>query len=106
MTLDREPIEIALFLQEYRLLHRYVNGVDIEEDVFRSRYIAAGLERIFACSSGSESGIALFLLFLGALDFSELSQATGRLELLGPFPFRTSKNHMTPKRKTIICFSN
>ena len=78
MTLDRESIEIALFLQEYRQLHRYINGVDIEEDVFRSRYIAAGLERIFACSSGSESGIALFLLFLGALDYSELSQATGR----------------------------
>ena len=57
--------------------------MDIEEDVFRSRYIAAGLERIFACSSESESGIALFLLFLGALDYSELSQATGRLELLG-----------------------
>ena len=71
-----------MFLQEYRQLHRYINGVDIEEDVFRSRYIAAGLERIFACSSESESGIALFLI-LGALDYSELSQATGRLELLG-----------------------
>ena len=63
MTLDRESIEITLLLQENRQLHRFVNGVDIEEDVFRSRYIAAGLERIFACSSESESGIALLLLF-------------------------------------------
>ena len=85
MALDRESIEIALFRQEYRQLHRYVNGVDIEEDVFRSRYIAAGLERIFACSSRSESGIALFLLFLGALDYTELSLAAGRPEPLG-FP--------------------
>ena len=78
-----ESVEITSLLQEHHLqLHRYINGVDIEEDVFRSRYIAAGLERIFACSSKSESGIALFLI-LGALDYSELSQATGRLELLG-----------------------
>ena len=90
MTLDRESIEITLLsLENHRQLHRYVNGVDIEEDVFRSRYIAAGLERIFACSSESESGIALFLLFLGALDYSELSNAAGRPEPLGPFPFRT-----------------
>ena len=45
-----------------------MNGVDIEEDVFRSRYIAAGLERILACSSESGSGIALLLLLRGALD--------------------------------------
>ena len=83
MALDRESIEITLLsLENHRQLHREVNGVDIIEDVFRSRYIAAGLERIFACSSESESGIALFLI-LGALDYSELSQATGRLELLG-----------------------
>ena len=66
-----------------------MNGVDIIEDVFRSRYIAAGLERIFACSSGSESGIALLLLFLGAQDNSDFRLAAGRLETLGPAPFQT-----------------
>ena len=68
MALDRESIEIALFLQEYRQLHRYVNGVDIIEDVFRPRYIAAGWEGILACLSESESRIVLLLLFRGALD--------------------------------------
>ena len=42
--------------------------MDIIEDVFRFRYIAARLEGIFACFSESESGIALLLLFQGPLD--------------------------------------
>ena len=60
---EEKCVKQTLLLEHHLQLHRYVNGVDIEEDVFRSRYIAAGLERIFACSSESESGIALLLLF-------------------------------------------
>ena len=45
-----------------------MNGVDIIEEIFRSRYIAAGLEGVFACLSESESRIVLLLLFQGALD--------------------------------------
>ena len=89
MALDRESIEITSLLHKNRQLHRYVYGVDIEEDVFRSRYIAAGLEGIVACSSDSESGIALFLLFVGTLDYSELGFSASPPEPLGPFLFRT-----------------
>ena len=94
-------------------LHRSVNGVDIEEDVFRSRYIAAGLERIFACSSGSESGIALLLLFRGALDLTtevEPQVAWNQSKAIRPRMHRIGcKEHMTPrthdakKKRSIRC---
>ena len=90
MALDRESIEITLLsLENHRQLHREVNGVDIIEDVFRSRYIAAGLEGVFACLSESESRIVLLLLSLRSSGSPHRIRTTSRLEPKGHH--RTSK---------------
>ena len=108
MALDKESIEITLPLQETRQLHRYVNGVDIEEDVLRSRYIAAGLERIFACPSESESGIALLLLleelWISTPKSSHKSPGTEARQSGPACTASDAQNtrrqeHMTPRRK-------
>ena len=104
MALDRESIEITLLsLENHRQLHREVNGVDIIEDVFRSRYIAAGLEGVFACLSESESRIVLLLLFRGALDHH--TEVESQVAWNPKDTTELARQHDAENKSNFCCFS-
>ena len=115
MTLDRELIEITLLLlQEVSSVASTREWSGHREDVFRSHHIAAGLERrLFTCFGEASLKPFKLLLSPGALDHSELSRATSRLEPkkehqdcmqhIGCTEHMTPRPHDAIKKRSIRC---